>query len=84
MFTLRKRISKNKDGKKQYGLVPTIPGLFEFPFMKGRENSDFDLDKLADLWEKYHQDALGKAFCGEPTPSIRVVPVKKSIEGETS
>ncbi|MCK7507225.1 MAG: hypothetical protein MZV70_26400 [Desulfobacterales bacterium] len=27
--------SKNKDGKKLYGLVPLIPGVFEFPFMKG-------------------------------------------------
>lgn len=26
--------SKNKDGKKLYGLAPLIPGVFEYPFMK--------------------------------------------------
>lgn len=27
--------SQEKDGKHLYGLVPTIPGLFEFPLMRG-------------------------------------------------
>ena len=27
--------SRNKEGEKFYGLLPLIPGVFEFPFMKG-------------------------------------------------
>ena len=66
-----------KDGKKKYGLVPTIPGLFEFPFMKGGGTPMHD--KLGMLWEKYHHEALGNAFAGNPTPLMRVVPVEQSL-----
>ena len=27
--------SREKDGKLSYGLLPTVPGLFEFPLMRG-------------------------------------------------
>jgi Na+-translocating ferredoxin:NAD+ oxidoreductase subunit B len=66
-----------KDGKKKYGLVPTIPGLFEFPFMKGGGTPMHD--RLGKLWEKYHHEALGNAFAGNPTPLMRVVPVEQSL-----
>lgn len=66
-----------KDGKKKYGLVPTIPGLFEFPFMKGGGTPMHD--RLGMLWEKYHHEALGNAFAGNPTPLMRVVPVEQSL-----
>jgi Fe-S-cluster-containing hydrogenase component 2 len=68
---------KKKDGKSQYGLVPTIPGLFEFPFMKGGGTPMHD--KLGTLWEKYHHEALGASFSGNPTPLMRVVAVEKSL-----
>ncbi len=73
--------SFEKDGTIRYGLVPTIPGLFEFPFMKGGGTPMHD--KLARLWEEYHHEALGNAFAGNPTPLMRVVPVEKSVEGKT-
>lgn len=69
-----------KDGKKTYGLVPTIPGLFEFPFMKGGGTPMHE--RLAKLWEEYHGEALGAAFSGNPTPLMRVVPVGESLVPE--
>lgn len=70
----------DKDGKRLFGLVPTIPGLFEFPFMKGKNTPE--LTKLAELWEKYHEDALGAAFSGNPTPLMRVIPVEQSLTSQ--
>jgi electron transport complex protein RnfB len=69
--------SRSKDGKKTYGLVPIIPGVFEIPFMKGGGTPMHD--RLAKLWEEYHHDALGASFAGNPTPLMRVVAVEKSI-----
>ena len=69
--------SREKDGKRSYGLLPTIPGLFEFPFMRGEMTPD--LEKLGELWEDYHRDGLGESFAGNPTPVARVVPVEKSV-----
>jgi len=72
---------KEKDGMKTYALVPTIPGLFEFPFMNGGGTPE--KERLARLWEGYHPEAMG-AFSGNPTPLMRVIPVEKSIEGITT
>lgn len=72
--------SKTKEGKLQYGLVPLIPGVFEFPFMKSDGSDTFV--KLGRLWEKYHDEAFGAAFCGNPTPLMRVVAVEKSLTPE--
>ncbi len=69
--------SKSKDGKHLYGLVPLIPGVFEFPFMKSDGSPMFK--RLGGLWEKYHHEALGASFSGNPTPLMRVVPVGKSL-----
>ncbi len=69
---------REKGGKRSYGLLPTIPGLFEFPFMKGEMTPEFK--KLGKLWDDYHRDGLGAAFAGDPTPVARVVPVEKSID----
>ncbi len=73
--------SSNKDGKKTYGLLPTIPGLFEFPFMKGGGTPE--LEELGRLWEKYHREALGNTFSGNPTPLMRVVAVEKSVNPQS-
>ncbi|MRR17941.1 MAG: hypothetical protein EG826_15950 [Deltaproteobacteria bacterium] len=69
--------SRNKDGKKSYGLVPLIPGVFEFPFMKGGGSPMHE--RLARLWEEYHHESLGASFAGNPTPMMRVVAVEKSV-----
>jgi len=72
--------SKNQSGKKRYGLVPLIPGVFEFPFMKGGGTPMHD--RLAKLWEAYHAESLGASFAGNPTPMMRVVAVEKSVTPE--
>lgn len=70
-------MSRDKDGEKLYGLMPLIPGVFEFPFMK---NSGSPIHRqLGKLWEDYHHEALGFSFAGNPTPLMRVVAVDKAI-----
>jgi len=68
---------REKEGKKLYGLLPTIPGLFEFPFMKGADTPE--LKRLGRLWKDYHDEALGAEFAASATPLMRVVPVEKSL-----
>lgn len=72
--------SRNKAGETFYALVPTIPGVFEFPFMKGGGTPMHK--RLGELWEEYHHEALGASFAGNPTPLMRVVAVEKSIPAQ--
>ena len=72
--------SKNKEGEKFYGLLPLIPGVFEFPFMKGGGTPMHK--RLGQLWEEYHHEALGASFAGHPTPLMRVVAVEKAITAQ--
>jgi Fe-S-cluster-containing hydrogenase component 2 len=72
--------SKNKDGEKFYALLPLIPGVFEFPFMKGGSTPMHK--RLGQLWEEYHHEALGASFAGQPTPLMRVVAIEKSITAQ--
>jgi len=74
--------SKNKEGEKLYGLVPLIPGVFEFPFMKAKTVESPMYKRLAGLWEEYHHEALGASFSGNPTPLMRVIAVQKAIPAE--
>ncbi|MCD6569317.1 MAG: 4Fe-4S binding protein [Deltaproteobacteria bacterium] len=73
--------SREKDGKRGYGLVPSIPGLFEFPFMRGGGTPVHE--RLGRLWEEYHKDGMGASFAGKPTPLARVIPVEDSLNIET-
>ena len=70
--------SRKKDGVMGYSLLPTIPGLFEFPFMKG--GGEPMHQALAKLWEEYHREALGNSFASSLTPITRVVPVERAID----
>ena len=74
--------SKTKEGKKLYGLVPLIPGIFAFPFMKIKTVTSPMEKRLAELWEEYHHEALGASFSGNPTPLMRVIAVDKAIPAE--
>ncbi len=65
------------NGEYSYSLMPTIPGLFEIPFMRPERLSR--KDELAKLWHDYHTEALGNAFAGSKTPLTRVIPVQKSL-----
>jgi len=72
--------AKNKDGETFYALLPLIPGVFEFPFMKGGGTPMHK--RLGKLWEEYHHEAFGSSFAGNPTPLMRVVAVEKSIAAQ--
>jgi len=68
---------KDREGNPRYSLLPTIPGLFEFPFMRIK---NIELrDELGRLWHQYHDEALGNEFAGSPTPQMRVIPVRRSL-----
>ncbi len=68
---------KDKMWNPRYSLLPTMPGLYEFPFMRIK---DIALrDQLGQLWHKYHEEALGNEFAGSPTPQMRVIPVRRSL-----
>lgn len=69
---------RNKEGQYGYSLLPTIPGLFEFPFM--RAESLPRREELARLWNLYHTEALGNAFASSPTPQFRVIPAQHSLK----
>lgn len=73
--------ARQKDGRKTYGLLPTIPGLFEFPLMRGAATPQ--LEGLGRLWDDYHREALGNSFSGKPTPLARVIPVEQSLTAGT-
>ncbi|HUT85081.1 MAG TPA: hypothetical protein VMX95_10560 [Thermodesulfobacteriota bacterium] len=49
--------SREKDGQMGYALLPTIPGIFEFPFMTGGGTPMHD--RLGKLWMEYHDEAMG-------------------------
>jgi len=70
--------SREKKGVIGYALLPTVPGLFEFPLMRG-VTSPFH-EKLAALWNQYHDEALGHELGGGKTPVMRVIPVERTIQ----
>lgn len=73
--------SRRKKGQMGYSLVPTVPGLFEFPFMTGGGTPEHD--RLAHLWQQYQDEALGREFGGSVTPVIRVIPVEQTIDAHS-
>ncbi len=70
--------SREKDGTLSYGLLPTVPGLFEFPLMRGASSPIHE--RLGKLWTKYRKEGLGASFAGNPTPMARVVPVRQAMD----
>ncbi|NLB18218.1 MAG: 4Fe-4S binding protein [Syntrophomonadaceae bacterium] len=70
--------AKVKPGaENRYCLLPTIPGLYEFPFMRPERNPH--LKELAKLWEEYHRDGMADSHAGSPTSQMRVIPVQETI-----
>lgn len=70
-------LSRKKDSKKLYSLLPTVPGLFELSLAKKKEPPM--QQKLAELWHRYNEEAMVESLCGKPTPQMRVIPVEKAI-----
>jgi electron transport complex protein RnfB len=69
--------SREKSGEMGYALLPTIPGVFEFPFMRGGGTPMHE--RLAVLWHEYHREAMGREFAGSQTPLARVIPVEEAV-----
>lgn len=71
--------AREKEGSSGYALLPTMPGIFEFPYMKGVH--DETIDKLTPLWKAY----LPKLAAGFGSPSMaamRVIPIQEEVESE--
>jgi Pyruvate/2-oxoacid:ferredoxin oxidoreductase delta subunit len=73
--------SRQKKGQMGYSLLPTMPGLFEFPFMTGGGTPVHD--RLARLWTDYHEEALSHEFGGSKTPVMRVIPIEHTIDAHS-
>lgn len=53
-------------------------GLFEGPF--SMRESSVDLERLADLWDKYYAEGMGRELHGSGISLIRAVPTVKSVK----
>jgi electron transport complex protein RnfB len=71
-------LSRSRGDKKAYGLLPLMPGIFEFPFMKTRY-LDLDFGRLAQLWHQYYDGGWGREFHSGETSMSRIIPVRKAI-----
>jgi ferredoxin len=71
--------AKEKNDTWHYALLPVMPGLFEFPFMKGERSPT--IDKLSKLWQTYLKQ-LGKDI-GSPSMAFsRVITIQEPIPNE--
>ncbi len=70
---------REKEGKLGYALLPVMPGIFEFPYMKGM--SDEMRLKLTPLWRKYLPE-LGKGLSGTDTRFSRIIPIQEEVDSE--
>jgi len=68
----------------RYCLLPTAPGLFEFPLMIRdlATRLPIDRDRLGQLWEAYYHDGWGHELAGSSTPPARVLPIGESIKSD--
>ncbi len=71
--------TKVKDGHTRYGLLGTMPGLFEFPFMKEREGEIHN--KLSAYWESY-VGTLMKGLGSPSMPLSRIIPIEEGIPND--
>ena len=71
--------SRKKDGQVGYSLLPVMPGLFEFPYMKGKH--DETIARLTPLWKEYLPKVT--AALGSPSTAVmRVVTVQEEVQSE--
>lgn len=68
--------AKAKAGEDRYALLPVMPGLFEFPFMKGEESER--TRRLASLWKTY-MEKLGRGFGSPAMAFSRVIPIQEQV-----
>ena len=61
-----------------YALLPTAPGLFEYPLMIGNLPG-VDMERLGELWTRYYENGWGHELHGATTNMARVLPHEESI-----
>ena len=61
-----------------YALLPTAPGLFEYPLMIGNLPG-VDMERLGKLWIQYYENGWGHEMHGAPTNMARVFPHEDSV-----
>ncbi|MBU2489792.1 MAG: hypothetical protein KKA60_10420, partial [Proteobacteria bacterium] len=71
--------AREKAGETSYALLPTVPGLFEFPLMAGAKTPV--QRRLAELWKEYHDGPMGLEFAASKTPFARIIPVEQTVAG---
>jgi len=69
--------ARAKDGEMAYALLPLMPGIFEFQFMKA--GYDPKTRALARLFNDYYYDAWGRASFGFKTSFTRTIPIAQAI-----
>jgi NAD-dependent dihydropyrimidine dehydrogenase PreA subunit len=70
--------AKPKPGEgNRYCLLPTIPGIYEIPFMRAERIPR--AKELGKLWQQYHLDGMGNSHAGSPTPQVRVIAVQEAM-----
>lgn len=71
--------AREKDGVWGYALLPVMPGIFEFPYMKGLDTET--RERLTPLWKSY-LPKLSREF-GTPEVSFsRIVPIQEEVESQ--
>jgi len=71
--------ARDKEGQRGYAILPVMPGLFEFPFMKGVRNEE--IDRLAKLWQGYFP-VLARGFGAPGTSFSRIIPIQEEIDSQ--
>ena len=66
------------DASMRYALLPTAPGIFEYPIMIGNLPG-VDMERLGQLWIKYYENGWGHELHGAATNMARVLPYEDSI-----
>jgi ferredoxin len=69
--------ARQKDGEMGYALSPTVPGIFEFPLMRGGGTPMHS--RLGQLWHEYYRESLGDELTGSETPLGRVIPIRQTL-----
>lgn len=73
-------LAKVIDGEHSYALLPSYPGLFEYPVMKGLDEQT--RDRLAKLWHAYYMKAMSAELASANPPWNRIIPSEEAIPDE--
>ncbi len=69
----------DRKGRRFYGIVPTMPGLYEFPVMRP-EPLECE-EQLVALWKKYIP-RLSKCMGSPSMPISRVIPIEEKVRDD--